>query len=83
MLSCDWLINLRLALLVRATLRINLVNTLDERYIWKNQRFRRKIFQDVRYLKGSGLLLMYKLTITYILYLTKAPVQENEVFSFV
>ena len=26
---------------------------------------------------------MYKLTITYILYLTKAPVQENEVLTFV
>ena len=46
-------------------------------------KFRRKIFQDVRYLKESGLLSMYKLTITYIVYLTKAPVQENQVLSFV
>ena len=58
------------------------------KYSWwtlhlKTSRFRRKIFQDVRYLKGSGLLLMYKLTITYILCLTKAPVQENEVLTFV
>ena len=45
--------------------------------------FRRKIFQDVRYLKVSGLLLMYKLTKNYNLYLTKAPVQENQVLSFV
>ena len=59
------------------------IDTLDERYIWKKSIFRRKIFQDVRYLKGSGLLLMYKLTITYILYLTNAAVQENQVLSFV
>ena len=49
----------------------------------KKSRIRRKIFQDVRYLKGSGLLLMYKLTITYIVYLTKAPVQENQILPFV
>ena len=36
-----------------------------------------------RILKGMWTILMYKLTITYILYLTKAPVQENEVLSFV
>lgn len=59
------------------------IDFIDERYIWKNQVSRRKIFQDVRYWKGSGLLLMYKLTITYILYLTNAPVQENQVLSFV
>ena len=58
------------------------IDTLDERYILKKSSFRRKIFQDVRYLKGSGLLLMYTLTITYILYLTKAPVQENQVLLF-
>ena len=82
MLSCDWLINLRVALLVWATLKINLVNTLDERYIWK-MKIPPQFFQDVRYLKGNGQLLMYKLTITYILYLTKAPVQENQDLSFV
>lgn len=59
------------------------IDFIDERYIWKNQVSRRKIFQDVRYWKGSGLLLMYKLTTTYILYLTNAPVQENQVLSFV
>ena len=59
------------------------IDTLDERYILKKSSFRRKIFQDVQYLKGSGQLLMYKLTITYILYLTDAPVQENQVLSFV
>ena len=58
------------------------------KYSWwtlhlKKSRFRRTIFQDVRYLKGSGLLLMHKLTITYILYLTKAPFQENQILSFV
>ena len=57
------------------------IDTLDERL--EKSSFRRKIFQDVRYLKGSGLLLMYKLTITYILYLTKAPVQENVVLTLV
>ena len=55
MLSCDWLINLRVPC----------------KYSWwklhlKKSSFRRKIFQDVRYLKGSGLLSMYELTITYI-----------------
>ena len=59
------------------------IDTLVERDIWKKSGFRRKMFQDVRYLKGSGLLLMYKLTITYILSLTNAPVQENQVLSFV
>ena len=56
------------------------IDTLDQRL--KKSSFRRKICQDVRYLKGSGLLLMYKLTITYILCLTNAPVQENQVLSF-
>ena len=48
----------------------------------RRQRNRDKILQDVRSLKGSGLLLMYKLTTTYILYLTKAPVQKNQVLLF-
>ena len=51
--------------------------------VWKNQVSAARSFKPVRYLNGSGLLLMYKLTITYILYLTNAPVQENQVLSVV
>ena len=72
-----------MALLVWATLKINLVNTLDERYIWKNQVSAARSFKMYVDVDGSELLLMYKLTITYTVYLTKAPVQENQVLSFV
>ena len=54
------IINLRVVLLVWATLKINLENTLDERYIWKNQFSSARSFKtyDI-YLNECGLLLWY------------------------
>ena len=54
------IVNLRVVLLVWATLKINLENTLDERYIWKNQFSSARSFKtyDI-YLNECGLLLWY------------------------